>query len=176
MPRGQSAAPAPRSHEPPAIGRAQPPTPQSAPELPRFALVQRDIAAGGQPTLERLRWLKEHGYRTVLNLLPKTEADPAEASMVQELGLAYLSLPVTAESLDADALAEFNQIMNDPENRPLFIHDSTGSRTGALWYLHRIQMDQAQHETARREATQIGLHDSDTELWLAIQQLLARGR
>ena len=96
--------------------------------------------------------------------------------MVEELGLIHLSLPVAAESLDTDLLAQFNRIVNDPENRPLFIHDSTGSRTGALWYLHRIQMDQTPHETARREAAQIGLRDTDTDLWLAIQRLLAAAR
>jgi protein tyrosine phosphatase (PTP) superfamily phosphohydrolase (DUF442 family) len=178
MPNGRSAASAAPGSE--AIGPATPSSPQSDAQsvtgIPRYTTVDRDVAAGGQPSLEGLRSLMDRGCRAVLNLLPETDADPAESSMVRELGMAYLSLPVSAETLDRDTVARFSQIVNDPENRPLFIHDSTGSRTGALWYLHRIQTEQAPQETARREAAQIGLHDSDTELWLAIRRSLARAR
>jgi protein tyrosine phosphatase (PTP) superfamily phosphohydrolase (DUF442 family) len=135
--------------------------------------IESNVATGGQPTLEGMKWLKERGFKTVLNLLPDSEADPAEASMVRQLELEYISLPITPQTIDAAAIDEFNQIVDDTKNRPIFIHDSTGSRTGAMWYLHRVTVDKIPEDRALRQAERIGLKDSDTELWLAIQRYLA---
>jgi uncharacterized protein (TIGR01244 family) len=144
--------------------------------IPHYTIVEANVATGGQPTLDGMKWLKERGFRAVLNLLPDDEADPAEASMVRELGLEYASLPVTAGSLSREVADMFNQIVDDAKYRPLFIHDSTGARTGALWYLHRVRVDQVPDDRARSQAARIGLKDSDTELWLAIQRILSEDK
>ncbi|MBI3463652.1 MAG: hypothetical protein HY000_11430, partial [Planctomycetes bacterium] len=86
--------------------------------IPRYTVVTRDVAVGAQPTLDGLRWLKERGYRAVLNLLPETDADPAESSMVRELGLEYIPLPVAPETINPQTVAQFNQIVDSAE-RPL---------------------------------------------------------
>ncbi len=148
------------------------PNQEQATGIPGFAVVDSNIATGGQPTLEGMKWLKERGFHTVVNLLPAGEADAAEASMVRELGLDYVSLPITAQSIGSDTLDQFNQIADDATNRPLFIHDSTGSRTGAMWYLHRVIVDNVPEDRARHQASRMGLKDTDTELWLAIQRVL----
>jgi len=92
--------------------------------------------------------------------------------MVRELGLEYLSLPVAPETINRQTVAQFNQIVDSAE-RPLFVHDSTGSRTGAMWYIRRITIDRVPSQTARRETASLGLSTSDTELWLRIQRVLA---
>jgi uncharacterized protein (TIGR01244 family) len=142
--------------------------------IPHYTIVEANVATGGQPTLDGIKWLTERGFRAVLNLLPDDEADPAEASMVRELGLEYVSLPVTASSITREVAEMFNQIVDDAKYRPLFIHDSTGARTGALWYLHRVRVDQVPEDRARSQAARIGLQDSDTDLWLAIQRILSQ--
>jgi protein tyrosine phosphatase (PTP) superfamily phosphohydrolase (DUF442 family) len=96
--------------------------------------------------------------------------------MVRELDLEYVSLPITPGSINRGALEMFNQIADDAKYRPLFIHDSTGARTGALWYLHRVTVDNVPEDRARNQAARIGLKDSDTELWLAIQRYLSENR
>jgi protein tyrosine phosphatase (PTP) superfamily phosphohydrolase (DUF442 family) len=141
--------------------------------IPGYFIVEPNVATGGQPTLEGMKWLKDRGFHTVLNLLPESEADPAEASMVRQLGLEYISLPITAQTIDAATTEQFNQIVDEAKHRPIFIHDSTGSRTGSMWYLHRVTVDKIPDDRARSQAARIGLKDSDTELWLAIQRYLA---
>ena len=55
---------------------------------------------GGQPTLEILRWLKSEGVTLVVNLRSAKEnkdfAETAfnEESVVRELGMAYVSIPL----------------------------------------------------------------------------------
>lgn len=144
--------------------------------IPHYAIVEANVATGGQPTLDGMKWLKERGFRTILNLLPDSDADPAEPSMVRELELEYVSLPVTAASIDRATVEMFNQIADDAKYRPLFIHDSTGAHVGALWYLHRVTVDNVPEDRARSQAARIGLKDTDTELWIAIQRYLAENK
>jgi len=141
--------------------------------IPGYLIVEPNVATGGQPTFEGMQWLKERGFVTVVNLLPDSEADPAEPGMLRQLGLSYVSLPVTAQSLNTEVLDQFNLIVADSKLRPIFIHDSTGSRVGAMWYLHRVTAEKVPTDRARSQAARIGLKDSDTELWLAIQKVLA---
>jgi uncharacterized protein (TIGR01244 family) len=165
----------------PAAPKAQPTAPAepgevAAPGIPNYREgIEPNLASGGQPTLEGLRWLKERGFRTVVNLLPDDDADPAERGTVRELGMQYIALPVPRGPLSQDTVDRFNQLVDDAAARPLFIHDSRespGSRAGALWYLHRVLVDQASDEVVRRQAAQIGLSDADTDLWLMIQGYL----
>lgn len=163
--------------QPSTNGRSEPAaTTEEATGIPGYYIAEPNVATGGQPTLEGMKWLKERGFRTVLNLLPESEADPAEASMVRQLGLEYISLPITAQTIGAETAGQFNQIVDDAKHRPLFIHDSTGSHTGAMWYLHRVTVDKIPDDRARRQADRIGLKNSDTELWLAIQRYVSENK
>jgi protein tyrosine phosphatase (PTP) superfamily phosphohydrolase (DUF442 family) len=148
---------------------------EEATGIPHYTVAEPNVATGGQPTLDGIKWLKERGFRAVLNLLPDSEADPAEASMVRELELDYISLPITDGTITRETADMFDRLVDDPQYRPIFVHDSTGARTGALWYLHRIRVDKTPDDRARIQAGRIGLKDSDTELWLAIQRVLAGG-
>jgi protein tyrosine phosphatase (PTP) superfamily phosphohydrolase (DUF442 family) len=159
--------------QPTTNGQSDPAAADAATGIPGYYVVESNIATGGQPTLEGMKWLKERGFLSVLNLLPESEADPAEASMVRQLGLEYISLPITAHTINAETAEQFNLLVDDAKLRPIFIHDSTGSRTGAMWYLHRVSVDKTPDDRARRQAERIGLKDSDTELWLAIQKYRA---
>ena len=72
---------------------------------------------------------------------------------------------------------EFNKIVADPANRPLFAYDKDGSLAGALWYLHFRTADKLADEEARKRAAALGLkEDADgapREMWLAVQKYLA---
>lgn len=163
--------------QPSTNGRGDPATTsEEVTGIPGYFVVEPNVATGGQPTLEGMKWLKDRGFHTVLNLLPESEADPAEAGMVRQLGLEYISLPITAQTISAETADQFNQIVDDAKHRPIFIHDSTGSHTGAMWYLHRVTVDKVPDDRARHQAERVGLKDTDTELWLAIQRYLSENK
>jgi len=137
-------------------------------------VVEPNVATGGQPTLEGLRWLQDKGFRTVVNLRPAGDADPAEAGLVRHMGMQYVAIPVSPQTLDLKKLQQFNRIVDDARYRPLFIHGESGVAAGALWYLHLVYVDRAEDESARRVANLIGLKPTHTEWWIAIQKLLAQ--
>jgi protein tyrosine phosphatase (PTP) superfamily phosphohydrolase (DUF442 family) len=168
----------PQSPEPP---RAAPEKPPRSPELPvgiaNFAVALPDVASGLRPMLDGLDWLKANGYRAVLQVRAPGENSDADRRLFEQRGLKYLTLEVSPTTLTAQVVDEFNKIVTDPANRPLFVYDRDGSLTGALWYLHFRTAGKLSDEEARKKAAQLGLkEDADgasREMWLAVQKYLA---
>ncbi len=153
------------------------PTPAITP-ISNCRVIASNIVSGAAPsTIQAIAWLKSEGFKTVVNLLPASEADMAEGAEVRRAGMDYISMPITPETLNAEMVRKFNEIIDDAARRPIYLHDSTGELTGAMWYLHAVQVDMVSDESARRQAARIGLEDppsSDlsTKLWLAVQKHL----
>jgi hypothetical protein len=84
------------------------------PGLANAACPVPEVLTGGQPTEEHLKTFVEHGYRTVLDLRAPDEARPYdEPEAVRRLGLEYVSLPVTPDTLTDDTFARFRSLMRD---------------------------------------------------------------
>lgn len=115
-----------------------------------------DLLTGGQPSRECLEAARDAGYRTVVNLRPAGEFDGFdERSVVRELGLDYVHIPVAgADDLNAEAVASLDAVLADAQHRPALIHCGSGNRAGALIAMHahrkrRFRIDDA---LARGEA------------------------
>jgi protein tyrosine phosphatase (PTP) superfamily phosphohydrolase (DUF442 family) len=149
-------------------------------DIPQFAIVKKNVANGLRPTsAEGIDWLKKNGYRMALYLRRRDDSDDADRKQFEEKnGLKYASLTVSPDSLSQDLVDEFNKIVADSANQPLFVYDKTGLLAGALWYLHFRIVDRQSDEEARTIAGRLGLKDDDKpenrEMWLAIQRLMAK--
>lgn len=176
-PRAGSAEPRRELPPGPAAGEraATPPLPVG---IPQFAVAQDQVTSGLRPKLEGLEWLKSKGYRAVLHLRSPDQADSADRPVVERAGLRYLSLEVSPETLSRQTVQEFNRLVADPANRPLFVYDREGILAGALWYLHFRDVDQDSDEVARLRANRLGLREDGDQahraMWLAIQKLLSQ--
>jgi protein tyrosine phosphatase (PTP) superfamily phosphohydrolase (DUF442 family) len=148
--------------------------------IPQFAEVKgkKRVASGLRPThLEGLEWLKDNGYRMALYVRAPNESDDADRKQFEDkLGMKYASLVVSPEALSLDVVDQFNAIVSDPANRPLFVYDKDGALAGALWYLHFRMIDQMSDEDARTSAARIGLKEGHTNMWLAIERILSGRR
>jgi len=136
-----------------------------------FAEVKDRVSAGLRPEPEGLEWLKNHGYKTVLHIRRPGVDDSADQELVAKKGMKYLSLEVSPETLTGKLAAEFNAIIADRENRPLFVYDKEGTLAGAMWYLYFRISESMLPESARVRASQLGLKTTATELWIAIQKI-----
>jgi hypothetical protein len=103
------------------------------------------------------------------------EDDVTDSRQFKAHGLNYFSLEVGLP-LTREVVEEFNHMIGDPGNQPLFVYDSDGILAGGLWYLHFRIADGASDEDARTKAAQLGLKDDQSpgakRMWLAIQQYL----
>ena len=97
-----------------------------------------DIWLGGQPSEGDLTVLQASGVRTVINLRHTAEfEDFDEPALIAELGMKYVRLPwAKPEELTDDILKRARQHLKGAE-RPIFLHCSSGNRTGAVWMAWR---------------------------------------
>ena len=166
----------PQTREPPPARDDSAASPSMPVDIPQFAAVKTNIASGQEPFAGGIAWLKSHGYRTVLHIRSPTEDDSAARKQFEQSGLRYLSLEVSPQTLSQQIVEQFNRLVADANNLPLFVYDKDGSLAGALWYLHFRLVDRATEEKAREEAERLGFKqdrsDAHLQMWLAVEKLL----
>ncbi len=124
--------------------------------FPNYHVIRPGLAAAGQPSPEGLAQLKALGFKTVINLRTEKEGAKDEEAAVKALGLAYVSVPVTAETLsqaDADAVG---RVIDDPAAGPVLLHCATANRVGAVWAILRVRQGKTLDE-AEAEGRAVGL-------------------
>jgi hypothetical protein len=169
----------PESEEPPRAGNPEKATP--TPRLPvgiaNFTPVISGVASGLRPLVDGVDWLKNNDYKTAVQIRTPGENGDGDRNLFELRGLKYITLEVSPRTLTPRLVDEFNKIVADPTNRPLFVYDKDGSLAGALWYLHFRTVDKMSDEQARKQAAPLGLKENaegpQGELWLAIQKYLA---
>ena len=123
-----------------------------------YARVADDVHIGAQPRPELYEKLKAAGVKVVLNLrTPEEHRAAEEEAQVQAAGLKYINVPLKyTDPKDSDVDA-FLRVMDDPANRPVFIHCTTTIRVAALWMIRRVLRDGISLDAAEAEAAKIGL-------------------
>ncbi len=164
-PADQTASTAPReTPEPPPV------------DIPGFSIVRARVASGQKPFTDGIGWLQTKGYRTVLHLRSPGEDGSAARREFEKRGLQYVSLEVSPGVLTKELVEEFNHIVADETNLPLFVWDKDGSLVGGLWYLH-FRQNGMTDEKALAEATRLGFRpeqdDDHKALLSAARTLLA---
>jgi protein tyrosine phosphatase (PTP) superfamily phosphohydrolase (DUF442 family) len=148
--------------ETPQPGVSTPPAEVSvAPGLKRFAAVEPKLAGGSLPSADGLDWLREKGYKTLVDLREPGEIQPSFLTEVSRRGLRYISLPISLTTVDRDHVTRFEFEISLADARPLYFFDTDGNRAGMLWYLHRMtdERDSYDAEEALRQAAELGLGD-----------------
>jgi len=137
---------------------------QEAKELPpilNFVRIDDQFCTGGQPRLEHLAMLKSQGVKLILNLrTPQEHRAAEEEAKAKELGLKYINIPVVYRDPKEEQATEFLKILDDPSNRPAFIHCTAAIRVGAFWMIRRVLRDGWTVDAAEAEAKKIGLREA----------------
>ena len=111
------------------------------------------VAFGGATELTALPWLKEKGYRSVINLRAENERPGHIKQMKQQAelnGLHYTHLPFDPTVANNVAETFIQQVRSKP-NQPLYIHCNSATRAAALWLIFRVLEDGLDFDDARRE-------------------------
>ena len=104
-------------------------------DIPNFAVAKDRAANGLQPFPDGIAWLQAHHYRTVLHVRAPGEDDSAARRQFEKHDLRYLSLEVSPNALTKDVVDQFNRIVTEESDLPLFVYDRDGALAGGLWYL-----------------------------------------
>ena len=125
-----------------------------------------NVITGGQPTAEQLKALKEAGGGIILDLRDPMEPRPVdEASLVRELGMEYVNVPVRAGSLDDSTLERILSVLRGAGERTVFFHCGSGSRVGGALIPYFILDEGMEEQDAVDQAMRVGLRSADMMEW-----------
>jgi protein tyrosine phosphatase (PTP) superfamily phosphohydrolase (DUF442 family) len=125
-----------------------------------------NVVTGGQPTAEQLKALKEAGGGIVLDLRDPMEPRPVdEATLVRELGMEYINIPVRAGSLDDTTLGHILAVLRGAGDRTVFFHCGSGSRVGGALIPYFILDQGLEEQDAVDQAMRVGLRSAEYMEW-----------
>lgn len=128
------------------------------------------IVTGGQPTAEDLAALRDAGLRTVINLrVPTERGTQDEPKWIEELDLAYVSIPVQGKEGLTEEVARQLDLALETSERPVLVHCGSGNRVGAVFALRAFYLE----GKAPEAALAIGRTAGVTRLEAAVEKLLA---
>ncbi len=114
------------------------------------------VILAGQPTPVLLANARDAGWSVVINARPSGEMTFDEGALVKGLGMRYVSLPFTPDTLDDALVAAFIAEIRKADGKVL-AHCSSGNRVAALWALYEITDLRVPPEEAVARARTAGL-------------------
>jgi len=128
--------------------------------IPNLRLVSPGFYRGGRPKEGALLAMKNFGVKTDLDLENKTSKIAAEAAVARELGIQFISKPMSSwEAPSDDDVRQILAILSDRSRYPLLIHCKHGQdRTGLIVGLYRVFHDHWTPKAAHDEMLANGFH------------------
>lgn len=125
--------------------------------IPAFLQIAPGLYRGGQPTGEGFEYLKSIGIKTVLNFRKEKQLGEWEKEAVEQNGMEYVNIPWQIyETPNPEVAEKYLDILEDPSNRPLFIHCQHGvDRTGIMAALYYIKYEDLPPKEALQKAGKI---------------------
>ncbi|HEY9731759.1 MAG TPA: tyrosine-protein phosphatase [Drouetiella sp.] len=106
--------------------------------IDNFGRVAPGITRGAQPSDKALSMMAKDGVKTIIDLRMNGTGTVNEESTTRHLGMKYVHIPMTLLTPSNDQVAQFLDVVNKPENLPVFIHCRQGAdRTGTLVAIYR---------------------------------------
>jgi protein tyrosine phosphatase (PTP) superfamily phosphohydrolase (DUF442 family) len=130
----------------------------------KYLRIDDRIATGGQPTARQFNEISAAGFKFVINLaLPNSvHAIPDEGELVSACGMTYVHIPVNFETPARSDYETFCGVMKSFAGRKVFVHCAMNMRASAFVFLHRVQHEGIDEETALADLHQLWKPD---EVW-----------
>ena len=143
----------------------------AAPSISNFDIVSAGLWRGAAPSNLGMKKLAESGVKTIVDLRLTGQGAAEEASTAKKLGIKYIHLPLGFMGPSLFKVAQFLNIVNEPNNQPVFVHCRYGAdRTGALVAIFRVIHDHWSFNQAYSE-----MRKHHFKPWLAsLKRMVAR--
>jgi uncharacterized protein (TIGR01244 family) len=126
--------------------------------VPNLCSPKPDILACGLPSDQDLQDAARKGIKTIINLCPNDETPPTEPTMVAQLGMKYVNIPIRGpQDLTREAARQLADVMDDCNNHPLLAHCRSANRVGALMALKEYWFEGKTAEQALQTGRSAGL-------------------
>ncbi|GAB4183583.1 MAG: protein tyrosine phosphatase family protein [Roseiflexaceae bacterium] len=125
--------------------------------------VTPSVLLAAQPQPADWALLASQGYQTVLNIRSDSERAAIQAANATAAGLRYLHKPWPAYQLEAEHLAEFAALVEQPTTGKLCFHCRSATRVGLIWMLYRMLHQGWSYRAAQAELRNAGYDESALE-------------
>ncbi|MGL5195779.1 MAG: beta-lactamase hydrolase domain-containing protein, partial [Chroococcales cyanobacterium] len=99
-----------------------------------FKTVTDTLAIGSDSDVQSLENLAATGYKTVIDLCPSAEGTQLNQETVKGVGLEYVSVPVSMQTLNDETLTAFKTALQTAE-KPVYTRCASGLRAGVFTLL-----------------------------------------
>lgn len=123
------------------------------------------VELAGQLSMDQIQTLPDRQIKTVVTLRGEDELSWDEKSLVESLGMKFVSIPITGpEDLTIQAVNQVCRILKSAStgNRVL-LHCASANRVGAIWWVHRVKDGRMEIDLASKEARKVGLRSPGME-------------
>ncbi len=98
------------------------------------------LSTSGQPTEAEFKIIANEGFDVVINLRPEIEMQENfdEKVVVESLGMKYIQIPMTFDTLNTTILSTFFQTMEEYRAKKMIVHCRHNIRVSVLLALYRI--------------------------------------
>lgn len=129
--------------------------------IENFGQMDERFYRGAQPTVADLKYLKEIGIDTIVNL--RNDPQDFEKAAVEELGMRYVHIPMSGWKTPKEhQIKSFLELVDDPETGKFFVHCKAGiHRTGVVGAVYRFEHYDWDYKKAYRE-----MKNYDFSWWL----------
>jgi len=109
-------------------------------DIYNFLPLSESLFTGGMPEADQLIDAAKQGVKVVINLAPHDvpHALPAEAELVDSLGMQYINIPVNWNTPTKDGLNKFMDAMDEHKDRKILVHCEANFRASAFVSMYRI--------------------------------------
>jgi uncharacterized protein (TIGR01244 family) len=121
-----------------------------------YRRVHAGLATGGMISEQGLTQLKSFGFVTVLDIRTEREGIREEEAAVKAMGLRYVNVPVTPQTLGITEVEAVGRILADPRAAPVLFHCASANRVGGIWALVQLRRGKSLEE-AEADGGRIGL-------------------
>lgn len=130
--------------------------PVEVPDIVNYHLATPDLAIAGLPEESALRAMRDMGLKTVIDLRNPQEGTAEERTLVEGMGMKYVSVPVSAATLKTSDVDAVVAALQADGGKPALLHCAVSNRAGAMWALLKAREGKSPAE-AEEEGRKMGL-------------------
>ena len=118
-----------------------------------FLAISSTLSTSGQPTEAQFTPIARAGFATVINLAPHgaENALDNEESIVKQLGMDYMHIPVDFKHPTEWQYLRFCHALKAADGEPVWVHCAANMRVSAFMYRYRIERLGTDRAEARRD-------------------------
>lgn len=121
-----------------------------------YLQISNTLSTSGQPTKKQFHAIRDAGFNTVINLLPRNTENSLknEEILLSELGIRYIHIPIGYTPKEED----FNQFVKSMQaiaDEKVWIHCAANARVSAFLYRYRCSVLGEDESTAEHDLRKI---------------------